>query len=828
MSRHISIKSALLIPFGIFIGILLILLVFVWQNDFNWIAKEQGGKIATAVNENTQQKLNELLLDPERVNQILAAELRETQLTADPDFSQLESMILTYYKTVQKSTPQISVISYGDEKGRFVGLRANGLNDFSLMLKDERTKGMLNIYQKENMSSKVVGAYENYDPITRPWYAPVKLRPESQWSEIYVNADEKMEITISSLVPVFDKVGTFRGVADIDVKLNGISSFLREDKTKGSGVVYIIDKEWNVIAHSGSEPAMKLVKDDKGNQTIEMIKSYAFENEMIKTTATYLNTHKNTLGEVLQVKSATDTLFVQMAQVQLPTEFGWRIVSVIPQNDLMGAVKKHQNTSLLIILFMALLLGAVAVMIISKISQPIKLSATAALAIANGNFEVHLKQSSFPISEADELMEALNTMSENLKNSFEKIQLSEEKYRSLIENIDDMIYSLSPDGKFIAINHRFEQEIGQGRKDVIGQGLNIIFKRETELQFWKEQLKRVVESKLKYTYQFSFIKMDGKRRVYNVHLIPMINILGNVEMVLGSNTDITDLVEAQEEIQFLHEKEKATLEKMVDERTEELKIAMEELVEKEKLASLGSLVSGIAHEINTPLGVSVSAASYLKSINDQIMMQMAEGKMTKTHLREYFIGTEETSKILNTNLFRAAELVKSFKEISVNQITESLSYFDLHEYLNMILLSLKHEYKYTGHEIHIECENPLFINSYPGVFAQIFTNLIMNALIHGLKDVKNGHIEIVVEKEDTQLSIHFSDDGMGIPSQNMQKIFEPFFTTNRSKGGSGLGLNVVYNLITGKLGGKISCKSPVGMGTHFYIQIPLRVEIDNN
>ena len=744
--------------------------------------------------------------------------------SSDLDLSQIETIARTYLKTVQGSLSQISVISYGDEKQRFVGIRANGTNDFSLMLKDERTNGMLNIYEKESSNSTVVGAYKDYDPTSRPWYAPVKATKRSQWSEIYVNADEKMEITISSLVPVYDKSYIFRGVADIDVKLNGISAFLKTDKTKGSGVIYIVDKDWNLIAHSGSEAAMKLVKDASGTQSVEMIKAYDFENVMIKETSEYLYKYQSPYDEVQQVQSKTDQLFVQISEMKAPKGLGWRVISVIPENDLMGSVKSHQNTSLWLILMMALIFSGVVFFIINKVADPIKKSAQAALALSHGDFETQIEKAVFPIAEIDELMTAFNDMADNLKDSFDKVQVNEEKYRTLVENIDDMIFSLTPEGKFIAINQRFEKELSRSRNEVIGQSLDVVFKRPEELTFWKEQLTKVVESQTRYTCQFSFVKEDGTRHIYNVNLIPMLNVLGKVSMILGSNTDITDLIEAQEEIQNLHVKEKATLEKMVDERTEELKTAMEELIEKEKMASLGGLVSGIAHEINTPLGVSVSAASYLKSINDQILGLMTEGKMTKTQLTEYFHNMDETAKILNTNLYRASELVKSFKEISVNQISEDRSYFNFSEYLNMILLSLKHEYKNSGNEIEVSCDDQLIINSYPGVFAQIFTNLVMNALIHGLSKRENGLIRIEVKKELDQLFIHFSDNGSGITDTDLSKIFEPFFTTNRSKGGSGLGLNVVYNLVTGKLKGKITCKSVIGEGTHFYIRLPLNID----
>lgn len=821
MNKRISIKTALMLPFMIFIAVVMLLLVSVLQRDYNWLAKEQGAKMANAVNQSTEQKLNELLMDPDRINRIFASEIRAMDLGSQGDLSQLEIVALSYMKTVQKMTPQVSVISYGDEKGRFIGVRANGDGDYSLMLKDERTKGMLNIYEKESPKSNIVGSFEGYDVLSRPWYAPVKKQPEPQWSAIYVNADEKMEITISSLVPVFNKVGTFIGVADTDVKLNGINAFLKADSTKGSGVIYIVDKDWNLIAQSGVEPVMNLVKDEKGNSVVAFIKAFEFESEMIKTSAQHLRENEDEEMEVHQVDAVSDKLYVQISEVSALKQLGWKVITVIPENDLMGAVKNHQNMSLLVIVLMASLVGVIGALVVSKVVHPIKQSAEAAVALSHGDFDHELVHSFLPISEVDELMEAFKDMSMSLKDSFEKIQISEEKYRTLVENIDDMIYSVTPDYKFIAINQRFEREIDLERKMVIGRGIEVVFTDSSELKFWKDQVDRVVETKEKYTFQYAKVLKDEKRHVYNVNLIPMVNPVGRVDMILGSNSDITELVEAQEEIQELHEMEKAKLEKMVDARTTELKFAMDELIEKEKMASLGGLVSGIAHEINTPLGVSVSAASYLKSIYDQLTGQMQNGTMTKSQLIEFLHNLEETSNILNTNLYRAAELVKSFKEISVNQITEDLSFFNFKEYVDMILLSLKHEYKNSGHQITVNCNENMVIKSYPGVFAQIFTNLVMNALIHGLKDAEQGEIRIDVQKEEGYLVVQFFDNGLGIPPEALPKIFEPFYTTNRGKGGSGLGLNVVYNLVTGKLNGKITCNSKIGEGTRFTIRVPL-------
>lgn len=828
---RIRLRTALLIPYLVFIGVLVSLLIFVWQRDYEWIASEQGSKMATAVNENTIQKIDEFMMDPERVNALFASQMKFMMASTNSDLSLVEKHALNYLRTAVGDTSNISVVSFGDEKGRFIGYRLNDDGSISLMLKDERTAGLLNIYKTETMNSEVIGSYENYDPRTRPWYAPVKENPERQWSSIYINADEKMQATISNLIPVYNENQEFAGVADIDIKLDGISHFLKEGINKGTGVIYIVDKDWNVIAHSGNEISTKLTKDQAGNPVAEMSKAYQHENSLIRETAEYIENNQVSANEVSAITLSKGRVYAQMKRIDSSNNLNWQVITVIPESDLLGAVREHQKISMWIIIIMALGVALIGFVVMSRLVKPIKETAKAALGLSAGNFDAQMPSKAYSIAEIDELASAFNGMAENLKHSFELIQNREENYRTLVENVDDMIYSLSPTGIFLSINSRFETETGLDRDHLIGLGIDAIFPEPRDRLFWQEQLFRVVSNQNKLQFTYEYIKKDGVRKVYNVSLMPQKDNLGRVISVLGTNTDVTRLIQAHEEISKLHDKEKETLEKRVDERTKELKAAMNELIEKEKLASLGGLVSGIAHEINTPLGVSVSAASYLKEINDKMVSSAVGGQMTKSQLLEYFHTLDETSKILNSNLYRASELVKSFKEISIGQVTEDRSQFNVKEYLEMILLSLKHEYKRTGHQIVVECSDLLVIDSYPGVFAQIFTNLIMNALIHGLSGRENGTIRIQVTTEKgslltpegivkEQLRIVFSDNGAGIAKENLSKIFEPFFTTNRTQGGSGLGLSVVYNLITGKLGGKIACESKVGEGTTFNIILP--------
>ncbi len=271
------------------------------------------------------------------------------------------------------------------------------------------------------------------------------------------------------------------------------------------------------------------------------------------------------------------------------------------------------------------------------------------------------------------------------------------------------------------------------------------------------------------------------------------------------------------------------LEQKVEERTRELSEALDnlkttqkQLVEAEKMASLGGLVAGIAHEINTPVGVGVTAASVLAGDAEDFRDLFRQQKMKKSDLEEFVETSIQSSQMILTNLERASELIQSFKQVAVDQSSEEIRTFQLREYINEIILSLGPKLKKTAHSVVIECETDIQLDSYPGVFSQIFTNLVLNALIHAFDpEAEPGTITIRATADDTDLHITFSDNGKGIEVANLSRIFDPFFTTRRGSGGSGLGLHIIYNLIVQKLGGTITCDSTVGVGTTFSIKVPL-------
>ena len=249
-----------------------------------------------------------------------------------------------------------------------------------------------------------------------------------------------------------------------------------------------------------------------------------------------------------------------------------------------------------------------------------------------------------------------------------------------------------------------------------------------------------------------------------------------------------------------------------------------QLVMSEKLAALGGLVAGVAHEINTPVGVALSATSTMAEKNRVISDLFATGEMKRSDLTEYLESTREGVEMSLINLNRASDLIRSFKMVAADQVSESRRSFNVREYIGQVLLSLRPKLKRTAHRVEVECDEELVVDSYPGAFSQILTNFIVNSLTHAFGEKEVGLIRIEIVKNDGTLNLTYSDDGCGIAPEFQDRIFDPFFTTARAKGSTGLGLHIVFNIVTSTLGGTITCCSAPGQGTTFQVRMPIERE----
>jgi len=252
----------------------------------------------------------------------------------------------------------------------------------------------------------------------------------------------------------------------------------------------------------------------------------------------------------------------------------------------------------------------------------------------------------------------------------------------------------------------------------------------------------------------------------------------------------------------------------------QLQQAQGELVRQEKLASLGGLVAGVAHEINTPLGICVTATSHLVEELRLTRAELANGEMTEDSLGDFFDIVDQSLRIMTTNTQRAAALVRSFKQVAVDQSSGDIRSFNLRNYLNEVLLSLQPKLKGRPVKVEVDCPHDLVMDSYPGAVSQIVTNMVVNSLVHGFEREQAGQIAIRAALDGEMVSFTYVDDGAGMDKESLDKLFDPFFTTKRGSGGSGLGAHILFNLVTGALGGTVHVESAPGQGLRYELRFP--------
>ncbi|MBF0402449.1 ATP-binding protein [Candidatus Magnetominusculus xianensis] len=257
---------------------------------------------------------------------------------------------------------------------------------------------------------------------------------------------------------------------------------------------------------------------------------------------------------------------------------------------------------------------------------------------------------------------------------------------------------------------------------------------------------------------------------------------------------------------------------------EYLKQSQAQLVQAEKMASLGQLVAGVAHEINTPVGIAYTLSSSIVKSTEAISSAFNDKSLNRSQLGKYITEVEQGNQLIFNNLHRTADLIKSFKMVSADQLTQDRRRFNLEDYIGEILFTLQPKTKKYQHNIEVSCSKDLTLDSYPGAFAQIITNLLMNSLIHAYDPGEKGTITISAIPKGDEIIVEYKDDGKGIPEEDLKHIFDPFFTTRRGAGGMGLGLHIVFNTVTQTLGGRMECKSTLGKGTAFIINVPVRTE----
>lgn len=431
---------------------------------------------------------------------------------------------------------------------------------------------------------------------------------------------------------------------------------------------------------------------------------------------------------------------------------------------------------------------------------------------------LHFEARMAPLPIGDHIMTIIRDVSEQVLDE-QKLMLQSKQLKSIIQDAPNPMILHEEGGKVLMLNQAWVDASGFSVDEIrtIDDWIENTRDDEEVITYMKKHIGSLYEITEKLDEgEFTFLNKNRDVLTWQVFSAPLGKINGK-RTIITSAMDITELKHRD-----------AILEETVESRTQELKKTInnlknmqKQLVESEKIASLGSLVAGVAHEINTPIGIGVTGITHLLVINKEIVKKYKSNSLSKEEFDKFIETSNDLANVININLSRAAELIKSFKKIAIDRTSEEKREFNVKDYINEVLISLQSITKKTKHEFTIDCLETLIINSYPGLFSQVITNFIMNSIIHAFKDNKTGHIRIVVEKENNMLIINYKDNGSGISKENLPKIFDPFFTTNRKGGGSGLGLNIVHNIVTYQLKGTISAKSVVSKGIEFNLEIPI-------
>ncbi|MFZ6676120.1 ATP-binding protein [Undibacterium sp. Xuan67W] len=484
-----------------------------------------------------------------------------------------------------------------------------------------------------------------------------------------------------------------------------------------------------------------------------------------------------------------------------------------------------------------------------RIVRPIKDLQQATASLAKGNLDQPL-----PVRRVDEignLSQSLDKMRLDLgaliadrdqKNKILQIELNErlraEQALRFTEDKFTAIFHASPAAMtvfrktnvfvMVDVNDAWVRQFGWTHDE-------ILHNREKQISLWRNPddldyvMQNIERHQEVHDYE-AWLHCGHKEKILLCNISGRLIRLGDETLLVLVQEDITEKRHNESEILSLN----TSLERRVSERTKELEAAnteltivlenlqraQHELLRTEKMAALGSLVAGVAHELNTPIGISVTVASTMQQHTEEIIQGLQKG-MRRSTLDEFLGNSRAGADILVRNLSKASELIVSFKQVAVDQTSANRRLFALDETIAENVLTLGPVIRKTRHEVVCHIPPKIIMDSYPGPLGQVMTNLINNAFIHAFdSDIRGAVIISAAQRDSDVVEIVLSDNGKGIPEANLSRVFDPFFTTKLGQGGSGLGLNIVYNLVTGVLGGKITVESAAHKGTRFIITLP--------
>jgi PAS domain S-box-containing protein len=383
----------------------------------------------------------------------------------------------------------------------------------------------------------------------------------------------------------------------------------------------------------------------------------------------------------------------------------------------------------------------------------------------------------------------------------------------VIDTVPAVINVKDKDLKYVLMNRYMAGIFNVDPSDAIGRTTSELMSRYGAAKTDENDKRVLAAGRELGFYEEEYQDSSGNMRQWLVNKLPLLDANGEIENIVTVALDIGERKTVEHEMRKAKDAAESAL--------RNLRETQNSLIEAEKLAALGRLVAGVAHEVNNPVGISLTVASALERKTANFTAEVARGELRRSSLNDFLETSRDASSQLVANLNRAAELIQSFKQVAADRNYSDQRSFDLGDLTEQVVMSLRPGLRKHNLTLNVECQPNLMMNSYPGPYGQVLTNLFLNAVAHAFPDGKPGTVDIQVrESGKDNVEILFSDNGCGMSMDVRRRAFDPFFTTRRDQGGTGLGLHIVYSIVTTRLGGRLDLDSEQGGGTRIQIILP--------
>ena len=634
---------------------------------------------------------------------------------------------------------------------------------------------------------------------------------KSLWTDIYFD-DKAQTWMVSSITPV-DQVD-WVGTASQDIALDALIERTQGRAAPGTYNL-ILDTQGRLLAHPLH---MSAIRKAGGNLDISTL-----SDPLLADIAAQAR-RVGTSSEVLP--SSDQDHYLGISRIEGPQ---WYWVTVYPKALVEGRSIAAARAILLAgLLGLVVELALLAWILHRQVALPLAQLSAATQALAQGQREVQLDMKG--PAELGQLARNFQHMTEQLREREDGLIRSVAFRDTLFQTIPDLVFVKDLEGRYLSANRAFALAYGATESQLLGmRDCDLVPQADADYYAMRD-LEALNAGRPIHTEHDSVNVITGLRSYYETVKTPIFDPSGKCVGLLGIGRNITERKLAQQALQALND----TLEDRVQQRTQALETAnaemleamralqntQRELIEGEKLASLGRMVAGIAHELNTPIGNALMIGSTLADQARQMDKAMQEDRLKRSELADFLHEAAAGSVVLERALRQASHLIASFKQVAADQQSEQRRTFDLATHVDEILAILRPGLRGTAIVLESAVHRGIAMDSYPGLLAQVISNLVTNAKMHAFDGVQEGSVRVEAIDLGESVRLAIRDDGKGIPQDIRARIFEPFFTTRMGRGGTGLGLSIVHGLVTQGLGGQIAVDYDQTHGTGFLITLP--------